>query len=81
MQMTVDIPDLLFRRAKLVAANRGIPLRQFVIDDIDEKLKSASREKPWMRHLGKLKHLRSERMRVGRRIEHAFEKIDREIWK
>ncbi len=38
-------------------------------------------QKPWMRHVGKLKHLRKETERVNQRIEEVFEQIDRENWK
>jgi hypothetical protein len=81
MKTTLEIPDFLFRRAKSVAAERGIPLRQFVTEAVQDKLKTSSHERPWMRHLGKLKHLRKERRQIEKRVEEAFGKIDREIWR
>lgn len=81
MKTTLEIPDALFRRAKSVAAERGIPLRQLVTEAVQEKLKVTVREKPWMAHVGKLKHLHKERKQVEKRIEEAFEKVDREVWK
>jgi len=81
VKTTLEIPDFLFRRAKSVAAERGIPLRQLVIEAVQEKLKTTSRERPWMKHLGKLKHLHKERKQIERRVEEAFERIDREVWK
>jgi hypothetical protein len=81
LKTTLEIPDFLFRRAKSVAAERGIPLRQFVTEAVQEKLKTTSREKPWMKHLGKLKHLRKERKQIEKRIEEAFERIDDEVWR
>ena len=83
MKTTLEIPDFLFRRAKSVAAERGIPLRQFVTEAVQDKLKITSQEKPWMKHLGKLKHLRKskDRKQIGRRVEEAFEQIDRELWR
>jgi hypothetical protein len=80
VKTTLEIPDYLFRRAKSVAAERGIPLRQFVTEAVQDKLKTTSQEKPWMKHLGKLRHLRKEREQIERRVEEAFEQIDREIW-
>ena len=80
MKTTLEIPDFLFRRAKSVAAERGIPLRQLVTEAVQEKLKTTSRERPWMKHLGKLKHLHKERKQIDRRVEEAFERIDQEIW-
>jgi hypothetical protein len=81
VKTTLEIPDFLFRRAKSVAAERGIPLRQFVTEAIQEKLKIAPQEKPWTKHLGKLKHLRKERKHIEERVEQAFERIDRELWR
>ena len=81
MKTTLEIPDFLFRRAKSVAAERGIPLRQLVTEAVQEKLRTTSQERPWMKHLGRLKHLRKERKQVEKRVEGAFEKIDQELWK
>jgi hypothetical protein len=85
VKTTLEIPDFLFRRAKSVAAERGIPLRQFVTEAVQEKLRIAPREKPWMKHLGKLKHLRKnkdkDRKQIEQRVEQAFEQIDRELWR
>jgi uncharacterized protein (DUF302 family) len=80
VKTTLDIPDFLFRRAKSVAAERGIPLRQFVTEAMQEKLRLTLQEKPWMKHVGKLKHLRKETKQVEKRIEEAFEQVDREVW-
>ena len=83
MKTTLEIPDFIFRRAKSVAAERGIPLRQFVTEAVQEKLRIAPQEKPWTKHLGKLKHLRKnkERKQIEERVEEAFEQIDRELWR
>ena len=81
MKTTLEIPDYLFRRAKSVAAERGIPLRQLVTEAVQEKLKTTSQERPWMKHFGKLKHLHKERRQIEDRVEAAFEKIDPELWK
>lgn len=64
-----------------MAAERGIPLRQFITEAVQEKLKTTSQERPWMKHLGSLKHLRTDRKRIEKRVEEAFEQIDPEIWK
>jgi hypothetical protein len=81
MKTTLEIPDFLFRRAKSVAAERGIPLRQFIAEAVQDKLKVSFQEKPWMKHIGKLKHLRKENREVEKRVEEAFEQIDPEVWK
>jgi hypothetical protein len=81
LKTTLEIPDFLFRRAKSAAAERGIPLRQLVTEAVQEKLRATSQEKPWMKHLGKLKHVRTERKRIEKRVEEAFEQIDPDIWR
>ena len=82
MKTTLEIPDAIFRRAKSVAAERGIPLREFVSEAVREKLAVAAKtaEKPWMKHLGQLKHLHKETMRINRLIEKDSERIDPEMW-
>ncbi len=77
----MEIPDFVFRRAKAMAAERGIPLRQLVTEAVQEKLRSTSQERPWMKHLGKLKHFHQERRQIEKRVEEAFEQIDRELWR
>jgi hypothetical protein len=78
LKTTLEIPDILLRRAQSVAAERGIPLCQFVTEAIREKLETT--EKPWMRHLGKLKHLHSERRKIDKRLGGTFEETDRDVW-
>ena len=41
MKTTLEIPDPVFRKAKAQAAERGIPLRQFVTEAVQEKLAAA----------------------------------------
>ena len=83
MKTTLEIPDGVFRRAKSVAAARGIPLREFVTEAVKDKLTSEAKsgEKPWLKHMGKLKHLRKETARINQLIEEHSEKIDPEMWR
>ena len=83
MKTTLEIPDTVFRRAKSKAAERGIPLRQFVTEAVEEKLRVSLGEahKPWVKHIGKLKDLRRETRRIETLIEDNFEKIEPENWK
>ena len=83
LKTTLEIPDPVFRRAKSVAAARGIPLREFVTEAVKDKLASDAKasEKPWVKHMGKLKHLRKESARINRLIEEDSEKIDVEMWR
>ena len=83
MKTTLEIPDAIFRRAKSAAAERGIPLREFVTQAVKERLAAQAHqaEKPWVRCMGKLKHLHKETERISRLIEDASEKIDAEMWR
>jgi hypothetical protein len=83
MKTTLEIPDTVFRRAKSLAAARGIPLREFVTEAVKDRLASEAKasEKPWLKHMGKLKHLRKETARINRFIEEDSEKIDTEMWR
>ena len=82
MKTTLEIPDATFRRAKSKAAERGIPMRQFITEAVEEKLKAPTtgEAQPWIKHIGKLKHLRKETRRVSKLIEETFERVDPEIW-
>ena len=74
--------DPIFRRAKSVAAQRGIPLRAFVTEAVEEKLAASLKreEKPWVRLAGGLKHLHKETVRINRILKSEFEKIEPEDW-
>ena len=80
VKTTLEIPDGIFRRAKSVAAERGIPLREFVTEAVRDKLGNQGKatDKPWMAAFGKLRHLRKETARINRRIEEEFEHLDPE---
>ena len=67
MKTTLEIPDPVFRRAKSAAAQRGIPLRAFVTEAVEEKLEASlnREEKPWVRLAGGLKHLHKETVRIN----------------
>ncbi len=83
MKTTLEIPDAIFRRAKSVAAARGIPFRELVTEAVKDKLATEAKagEKPWLKHMGKLKHLHKETVRINRLIEEDSEKIDPEMWR
>jgi hypothetical protein len=83
MKTTLEIPDTVFRRAKSMAAARGIPFREFVTEAVKDKLVAEAKggEKPWLKHMGKLKHLRKQTVRINRLIEEDSEKIDPEMWR
>ena len=79
MKTTLEIPDPVFRKAKAEAAQRGIPLGQFVTEAVQEKLAAVKpSDKPWMEGAGKLRHLHSETVRIQRIIDKEFGQIEPE---
>jgi len=79
MKTTLEIPDGIFRRAKSVAAERGIPLRVLITEALADKLRTDNGgSKPWMSAFGKLRQLRRETARINRIIEQEFEQIETE---
>ena len=83
MKTTLEIPDLLFRKAKSKAAERGQTLKQLVTEALQEKLavntdKTRPSEPGWMEGFGKLRRLRTETRRIQARIDERFEVIEPE---
>ena len=80
MKTTLEIPDVIFRRAKAKAAERVIPFRQFVTDAVEEKLRAKPGDggRPWLEMAGKLRHLRKETARINDFIDKEFEVIEPE---
>ena len=78
MKTTLEIPDAIFRRAKMVAAERGIPFRALVSEALADKLRAQDdrNSKPWMKTFGKLRHLHTETARINRIIEEEFDQIE-----
>jgi hypothetical protein len=76
---TLEIPDAIFRRAKSVAAERGMPLRALISEALAEKLRADNGDdKPWLSAFGKLRHLRKETAKINRIIQEEFEHIEAE---
>lgn len=84
MKTTLDIPDPLFRQAKSRAALRGISLRQFFTEALEEKITASpsaqpgSAEPPWMRGFGALRDLHEETRVLDSRIAEAFDRLEEE---
>ncbi|MEO8050414.1 MAG: hypothetical protein ABI833_08385 [Acidobacteriota bacterium] len=79
MKTTLEIPDPILRKAKAKAAERGIPLRQFVTEAVQEKLAGPrTSDKPWMEGACKLRHLHAETVRIQRFIDEEFGQIEPE---
>ena len=83
MKTTIEIPDLLSRKAKSKAAERGQSLKELVAEALQEKLSAGASadvgdQPPWMEGFGQLRHLSKETERIRARIEEAFESIEPE---
>jgi hypothetical protein len=84
VKTTLEIPDLLFRKAKSKAAERGQTLKQLVTEALQEKLavndpdRSHPGEPGWMQGFGKLRRLRKETRRIQAWIDEQFEVIEPE---
>ena len=85
MKTTLELPDALFRRAKSAAVHEGVTLKQLFTEALESRLDANQSAKGgqaaaprWMRAYGALRHLRPERIRIERRIELEFEKIEPE---
>ncbi|MGH9352299.1 MAG: hypothetical protein ACRD2G_09090 [Terriglobia bacterium] len=82
MKVTLEISADLLRRAKIKAAEEGIPLAQFVTNAISEKLLASppGHAKAILKLGGKLRHLKAETARINKLIEDEFERIEPEDW-
>ena len=82
MKTTIELPDVMFRQAKALAAARGVTLRRFFTDALEQQLRRGTRgdraddrEPPWMAGFGALSDLTDENRRVLASIEEAFERL------
>ena len=83
MKTTIEIPDVLFRKAKSRAAERGQSLKDFVTEALQARLAAApaggkSGDPAWMDGFGKLRQLRKETSRIQGVIDEAFGRIEPE---
>ena len=85
MKTTIELPDALFRQSKSLAAARGVTLKRFFTEALEEKLRrsteggsAANKEPPWMAGFGALSDIRDENRRVLELIEDEFERFSPE---
>ena len=84
MKTTIELPDAIFRRAKAFASGRGMTLKRFFTEALEEQLRRYSNETssetdaPWMAGFGVLSDLSDENRRVLDIIEQEFETISPE---
>lgn len=80
MKTTVEIPDRLLREAKMAAASRGLSLRSFLTEALQEKLAGPRRRhSDWPVPPPKLAN--GELQRIQTMIEGEFSRVDVESWK
>jgi hypothetical protein len=70
-----------FSPRQIAAAARGISLSELVTEAVKDKLAAdaIAGKKPWLKLLGKLKHLHKETARINALIEKDSERIDPEM--
>ena len=82
MKTTIELPDNVFRQVKVLAASRGMTLKRFFTNALEENLRRYARasparegEAPWMAGFGALADLSNENRRVLGMIEEEFETL------
>ena len=82
MKTTIELPDVMFRQAKALAAARGVTLRRLFTEALEEQLRRRTRdnragnaEPPWMAGFGALSDLQDENHRILDAIEEEFERL------
>jgi hypothetical protein len=85
VKTTVEIPDVLFRRAKAAAAERGLALKEFFTEAVREKLqrqRAAGADEPsWKKAFGGLREMHRETKKIDSIIAEEFGRIDDEEWR
>jgi ribosomal protein L1 len=88
MKTTVEIPEKTLKRAKTVAAAKGLSLEQLVAEAIEDKIgrsEEVGKSEPrWMKFYGafaKSEEMRSDTRSIQKTIDQEFERIDPGDWK
>ena len=79
MKVTIELPHVTFRQAKTLATARGVTLKRFFAEALDEhlrhcagNLRAGKAEAPWMAGFGALSDLADENCRILGVIEQEF---------
>ena len=84
MKTTFEIPDNLFKQAKIYAAIHSLSLKELFRQAISEKLVNTEKDlpqKPWMEFYGKGINFKDELENLDKLIVSEFETINYEEWK
>jgi hypothetical protein len=80
MKTTVEIPDRLFREAKTAAASRGLSLKMFLTEALQEKLAGPRRPRAdWPVPPPQL--AKGEMQRIQQAMDGEFSRVDPKDWK
>jgi hypothetical protein len=82
VKTTVEIPDELFKQAKVLAALEGVSMKQLIAESLQQRVMSQSQgaktEPSWRRAFGAMRSYRKENRRIERLIEQEFEQVEPE---
>ena len=86
MRTTIDLPDPLFREVKATAAMKGMRLKDYISEALQDKLnmKPNPAEKPWMKFAGIAANdpeMLEELKRIEQIVDENFGQIEEEEWK
>ena len=88
MKTTVEIPEKTLKRAKTLAAEKGVSLEQLVAEAIEDKVGDGKElgkgEAAWMKLYGafaKSGEMRSDTRSIQKIIDEEFERINPGDWK
>lgn len=80
MKTVIDLPEATFREAEAIAVARGMTLKQFFTETLEERLRLCSVETrndlvepPWMAGFGALSDITDENRHVLSLIEEEFD--------
>jgi predicted transcriptional regulator len=82
VKTTVEIPDDLFKKAKILAALEGLSMKQLITESLQQRVMRRSHEvqaePAWRRAFGAMRAYHKENQRIERLIEQEFETIEPE---
>jgi hypothetical protein len=82
VKTTVEIPDELFKQAKVLAALEGVSMKQLITESLQQRVMSQSQqantEPSWRQAFGAMRSYRKENRHIERLIEQEFEQVEPE---
>jgi hypothetical protein len=82
VKTTVEIPDDLFRRAKVLAAQEGLSMKQLITESLQHRVLRHSPETtiepPWKQAFGAMRAYKKENRRIEKLVEEEFGQVEPE---